>query len=115
MAKHYNNIETILYLDYDVFDGEIDEVIARLVTFRDLHKPKYYTINIEVDTYYDDRSIEVTVIGTRLENNEERDKRLAKNKKKREASKKAALTRAKTQESEDRKTLKRLKEKYEGP
>ena len=68
-------IEEILRPDINL-DGDIDEVIDRLVKLRDDLKakhPEYKKLEVEIDSGYESHS--VVVCGTRLETDKERDER----------------------------------------
>lgn len=105
--KKYLEIEEELR-DLDVesmFDRSIVEIQADLTGFQEDY-PNHSKLRIYVDHYYE--SVEIKLMGTRLETDKERDKRLAKAremKAKKIAAKEEAMAAEKQQ-------LKQLLEKY---
>ena len=106
--KKYLEIEEKLrYIDDDTFDGPVDEVIQSLQDMKKSY-PNHTKLRIWLDYGAWDNPNEYHLMGTRMETDDERDKRLAKARKLKEqkAAKKAE------DEAKEKQELKRLIEKY---
>jgi len=100
------------YSPYD-FDGEVEGLLEKLKLLI-INFPNHSNIRLEYSNYgYCSDSSEFNIIGTRKETDKEFEKRKLKNKKSREAAKKAAVTRKQKTKEKEMLEYKRLKKKYE--
>lgn len=81
--KYLQVRETLCNLDMDFFSDTIVKIMAELQGFKDDY-PDHTDLAILIDHDYDSRAIDVNLVGTRLETDKERNKRLAKARKERE-------------------------------
>ena len=127
MKEEKNEVKKEYYyynLDRYSFEGDVNKIIKFLKDLPETIKvsnlnfkqdsEKYTFIRYELDTENDyDGSLEFKFYAIRLETDEEFNKRLESNKKAQIAAKKAATTRAKNKETEEKILYERLKKKFE--
>lgn len=97
------------------FDGDLDQIIEDLKTFREAHK-KYHRIEVEEETeqgYYNDSWTNFEVTGVRWETDAEMEKRIKKAKADRKKAREQKAKEAVEKEALERAELERLKKKYE--
>ena len=99
-----------------VFEGDIDEIIEKLKNVKKKHEGCHrFDVSVNVGYgYYDDRYVEVELVGFRWETDEEVVKRIEKSKKAKLAAKKRAAAQKIEKEKKEKEELARLKAKYEG-
>lgn len=103
------------YID---FEGSVDSLREQVAYWEEHYAGKYFDLGIDKDygchSYYDDTSDSFKLIGYRFENDEEYNKRIAKNEKARLNAKEQRKKDKSLKEEKEKALYEELKEKYEG-